>query len=216
MARKAAKEKEGIGARVEMLRNERGWTQEELADKIFVKREALKNKELGLRPFALDEACRLSALFNVTLDYLVNGTSTENVYIHKRTGLTDKGIEGLETYNMLSDENRMEVISNVLSHMEVLDALYEYMTFHPNRKGYYRKTVGDESGQFVTSIMSPELYESLLETNLMRVIRLVKQGKQPSWFYSSLEDYMSSEGDEQLKLAESSEFKGAKKNAKEK
>ncbi len=216
MARKAAKEKEGIGARVEMLRNERGWTQEELADKIFVKREALKNKELGLRPFALDEACRLSVLFNVTLDYLVNGTSTENVDIHKRTGLTDNGIEGLETYNMLDGENRMEVISNVLSYTEVLDALYEYMTFHPNRKGYYQKTVGDESGQFVTSIMSPELYEGLLETNLMRVIRLVKQGKRPSWFYASLEDYMSSHGDERLRLAETSDFKGAKKNAKKK
>ena len=34
MARKAAKEKEGIGARVERLRMERGWTQEELAEKL--------------------------------------------------------------------------------------------------------------------------------------------------------------------------------------
>ena len=59
MARKAAKEKEGIGARVEKLRNQNGWTQEELADKLFVKREALKNKELGLRPFTLEETCRL-------------------------------------------------------------------------------------------------------------------------------------------------------------
>ena len=190
MARKAAKEKEGIGARVEKLRNEKGWTQEELADKLFMRREALKNKELGLRPFSLDEACRMCDLFQVTLDFLVNGTTTENVDIHRRIGLTDKGIEGLETYNMLSDKNRMEVISNVFSYIEVLDAIYEYMTYHPSRQGYYRKTLGDENGRFVTSIMSPELYEDQLETILMRVLRLVKQGKRPSWLYNS-EEFLS-------------------------
>ena len=36
MARKAAKEKEGIGARVEALRNKKGWTQEELACRVSV------------------------------------------------------------------------------------------------------------------------------------------------------------------------------------
>lgn len=216
MARKAAKEKEGIGARVEMLRKERGWTQQELADMIFLKREALKNKELGLRPFSLDEVCTLSGLFNVTLDYLVNGTSTENVDFHKKTGLTDKGIEALETYNLLDDGNRMEVISNILAYPEVLDALYEYVSFRPGKKGYFRKTVGDDSGDYVTCMMSPELYEDQLQAVMTRVIRLAKYGIQPSWFYSSLENYFSSEGDEQLKLAETSEFKGVKKNAKKK
>ena len=81
MGRKAAKEKEGIGARVEALRNKKGWTQEELARKLFMKREALKNKELGIRPFSLEEACALCEIFQITLDELVNGVRTENVSI---------------------------------------------------------------------------------------------------------------------------------------
>ena len=215
MARKAAKEKEGIGARVEKLRNQNGWTQEELADKLFVKREALKNKELGLRPFTLEETCRLSKLFNVTVDYLANGTSTENVSIHERLGLTNEGIEALETYKMLDDGNRMKVISHILSYMEVLDALYEYMTFQPKRKGYYRKTIANEKVPFITTLISPELYEDQLEAILMRVIRLAKQGKRPSWFYTSFEDCVTSEGDEELMLAEEpSEFNPAKKSGK--
>ena len=217
MARKAAKEKEGIGARVEKLRMEKGWTQDLLAERLYIRREALKNKELGIRPFTLDEATKLSIIFNVTLDYLVTGTRTENVDIHKTTGLTDKGIDALATYNLLYDDgNRMEVISEVLAHREVLDALYEYMTFHPTYKGYYRKQVTEHTHPVVTCIMSPELYEDQLHAILMRVIRLAKEGKRPSWFYSSLEEFLSSEGDEQLKLAEPSEFKGAEKNAKKK
>ena len=216
MARKAAKEKEGIGARVENLRNEKGWTQEELADKLFMRREALKNKELGLRPFSLDEVNRMCDLFQVTLDFLVNGTSTENVDIHRRTGLSDEAIEALDIYNMLDDGSRMKVISEVLSYPEVLDALYEYMTFRPKHKGYFRKKITDINEPFVTSMVSPELYQDMLEAILMRVIRLAKEGKRPSWFYCSLEDYLSSEGDEKLMLAEPSEFKGAKKNAKKK
>ena len=215
MARKAEKEKKGIGARVEMLRNQNGWTQEELAGKLFVKREALKNKELGIRPFTLEETCRLSKLFNVTVDYLANGTSTENVSIHERLGLTDEGIEALESYNMLDDGNRMKVISHILSYMEVLDALYEYMTFLPKQKGYYRKTITNEKIPFITTLISPELYEDQLEAILMRVIRLAKQGKRPSWFYTSFEDCVTSEGDEELKLAEeTSAFEPAKKRSK--
>lgn len=217
MARTTDKPKEGMGARVEKERIKKGWSQEQLAERLKTSRSSIKSKELGERPFSLDEASRLSIIFNVTLDYLVNGVSTENVDIHSKTGLTDKGIEALETYNMLYDDgNRMEVISEVLAHPEVLDALYEYMTFHPAYKGYYRKQVTEHTNPFVTCIMSPELYEDQLQTILMRVIRLAKEGKRPSWFYSSLEEFLSSEGDEQLKLAESSEFKGAKKNAKKK
>ena len=136
MARKAAKEKEGIGARVERLRMERGWTQEELADKIFVRREALKNKELGLRPFSLDEACKLSTLFNVTIDYLVNGISTENVSIHEKTGLDDNAVSELETFKMLWDD-KMPGVNKALSYIEVLDALANLMLFEPKRKGYF-------------------------------------------------------------------------------
>ncbi len=216
MARHAAKEKKGIGARVERLRNERGWTQDVLADKMFLRREALKNKELGLRSFTLEEACKLAKLFNVTLDYLVNGVSTKNVDIHERLGLTDEGIEALEFYNMLDDGKRMEVISHLLSYNELLDSLYEYLTFHPDREGYFQKRAGDGQGPLIHSMLSPELFEDLLETVLMRVIREAKQGKRSSWYYSSLEQYLTSEENEKMKLAETTEFKGAKKNAKKK
>ena len=216
MARHAAKEKEGIGARVEKLRKERGWTQDVLADKMFLKREALKNKELGLRDFTLEEACKLAKLFNVTLDYLVNGVSTKNVDIHERLGLTDEGIEALETYNMLDDGKRMEVLSHLFSYNEVLDSLYEYMTFHPDREGYFRTRADDSKSPLIHTMVSPELYEDQLQTILMRVIRLAKYGKHPSWFYSTLEVYLASEENEKMIIAKPSKTKDAKKSTRKK
>ncbi len=215
MARKAAKEKEGIGARVERLRMEKGWTQEELADRMFVRREALKNKELGLRPFTLDEAIKLSTIFNVTIDYLVTGISTENVSIHEKTGLDDNAISELDAFNMISDD-KMPGINKALSYIEVLDSLANLMLFEPKRKGYFLKKATDENQSLITCIMSPEIYQGVLEQNLLRVLRLAKEGKRPSWYYTSVQDYVMSDGDEELRLAEPSEFKGAKKNAKKK
>ena len=215
MARTADKPKEGMGARVERERIKRGWSQEDLAEKLNTTRSSIKNKELGERPFSLEEAVLLSRLFDVTLDYLVNGISTENVNIHSKTGLDDNAIAELEAFKMINDD-KMPGINKAFSYMEVLDALANLMMFEPNRKGYFLENRTDKSQSIMTCIMSPEMYQGLLEQNLLRVLRLSKEGKRPSWYYKSLTDYAMTDGDEELRLAEPSEFKGAKKDAEEK
>ena len=212
MARKAAKEKEGIGARVEALRNRNGWTQEELAQKVYMKREALKNKELGLRPFALEEAVGLAEIFHVTLDYLVNGVETRNVSIHEDLGLEDEAIGAMREF-YLREPNAVKGLSKALGSYWVLKVISLYMDHAVEMKGYYLSEIIQKKGSFEECTVSQEFMERVLEQHIINAIREAKTGENSISYYSAVEDFEPF-AEENRKLAESSEFKGARKNAK--
>ena len=202
MARKAAKEKEGMGARVERLRKERGWTQDELAPKVFMKRESLKNKELGLRPFALDEACELSKIFHVTLDYLVNGVNTKNVSVHEDMGLSDEAIGTIQEF-YTREYNSMQSVNKAFASYSFLKAIALYMDHTVEKKGLYVSEIVRQKGSFEECMMSQEFTERVLEQNVMNILREAKTGDRTSSYYSALEDF---EPYQEQKLAESSDF----------
>ncbi len=54
------------------LRKERGWSQEEMAEKLSVTRQAVSRWEMGTAQPDLNNLVQLSRLFSVTTDYLVN------------------------------------------------------------------------------------------------------------------------------------------------
>lgn len=54
------------------LRKERGWSQEEMAEKLNVTRQAISRWEMGTAQPDLNNLLQLSRLFSVTTDYLVN------------------------------------------------------------------------------------------------------------------------------------------------
>ena len=191
MARKAAKEKEGMGARVERLRKEKGWTQDELAQKVFMKRESLKNKELGLRPFALEEACELSKVFHVTLDYLVNGVETKNVSIHEALGLDDEAICTMHSFYE-REYDKTEGLNRALHSPDVLAALSRYMTYTPDEKGYYLSESGSgKHDRFIECRMSPELFADVLKQNLLHMLDNAKTGDYDSRkYFEAYEDFM--------------------------
>ena len=188
MARHAAKEKEGIGARVEELRSKKGWTQDVLADKMYLRREALKNKELGLRPFTLEETRSLAKLFNVTLDYLVNGVETRNVAIHDELGLDDNAIEMLRGFNQ-REGNAVSSLSKALRSYWVLKAVALYMDHTVEKKGCYLSEDIQKKGSFETCTMSQESMEKVLELHIMDAIREAKTGENYISYYSAVEDF---------------------------
>src|SRR5437867_2598241 len=57
------------------LRQQRGWTQKELADQIGVVREMVANYERGIHHPPLQTLQKLARILGVSVDYLINGVS---------------------------------------------------------------------------------------------------------------------------------------------
>ena len=193
MAQYSKKEKEGIGGRVEAMRQERGWSAEKLAELLDTTRSSVNMKERGERPFTLDEACNLCDIFDLTLDELVSGVKTKNVQARKELGLSDKAIDTLESFRMLyakKGEDDIPSLNKVLSSFEALEALYSYMEFVPSLAGYYLEKSSEADEPIITPGMSPEVYEVVLEQNLLRVLRLVKAGKTLPGYFATKEDFL--------------------------
>lgn len=189
MAHYSKKEKEGIGGRVEAMRQERGWSAEKLAELLDTTRSSINMKERGERPFSLDEACNICGLFDLTLDELVSGVKTENVKIQKKLGLNDNAIEMLETFWALYGDEGISAVNKVLASIETLAALSDYLNYHPTKEGYLLTTGQENEVGVVTCSMSQEVYEVILEQNLLRTLRTVKNKKGASKYYFMLEDY---------------------------
>lgn len=61
------------GKRIAKLRIQHGYTQERLADVLNIDRSFLSKVEAGKKGFSIDLLVQLSALFDVSLDYLIVG-----------------------------------------------------------------------------------------------------------------------------------------------
>lgn len=59
-----------IAERIKRLRQEHGWTQAELGDKINVHQKQVSSYERGVNVPSTDILIKLAEIFNVTLDYL--------------------------------------------------------------------------------------------------------------------------------------------------
>ena len=189
MAQYSKKEKEGIGGRVEAMRQARGWSAEKLAELLDTTRSSINMKERGERPFSLDEACNICGLFDLTLDELVSGVKTENVKIQKKLGLNDNAIEMLETFWALYGDEGISAVNKVLASIETLAALSDYLNYHPTKEGYLLTTGQENEVGVVTCSMSQEVYEVILEQNLLRTLRTVKDKKGARKYYFMPEDY---------------------------
>lgn len=61
-----------ISDKIERLRKRHGWSQEELANKIGVSRQAVFKWESGTNKPDLDKITKIVNLFHVTYDFLLN------------------------------------------------------------------------------------------------------------------------------------------------
>lgn len=69
--------KTGMGKRIRQRRNALGLTQEELAEQLGVSVKHLSETERGLSGLSVENLCKLSDLFGMTLDELIRGAAEE-------------------------------------------------------------------------------------------------------------------------------------------
>ncbi len=62
-----------IGQFIKELRESRGWSQEELSNKMFVDRTKINKLENGTRNIQLSDVTKLSKIFNISLEEILNG-----------------------------------------------------------------------------------------------------------------------------------------------
>ena len=68
-----------IGIRVKELRENKGMTQEELAERLSFSRSAWKAREDGTVDFKTGLIIELSQIFNVSTDFILTGQDSQNV-----------------------------------------------------------------------------------------------------------------------------------------
>ncbi|WP_276353963.1 helix-turn-helix domain-containing protein [Cohnella caldifontis] len=90
-----------IGNRIAFLRDQRGWTQEQLAASLGISRAALSHYEKNRREPDSVTLTKVADLFKVTLDYLVGRTENPHMNMDADVG---SFIDHLE----LSDEEILE------------------------------------------------------------------------------------------------------------
>lgn len=66
-----------LAEKIVFLRKRKGWSQEELADKLDISRQSVSKWELGASIPDLDKIIKLSDLFDVTTDYLLRDDAQE-------------------------------------------------------------------------------------------------------------------------------------------
>lgn len=68
-----------ISERIQQLRKQKGYSQEDLADKLGVSRQAVSKWESRQSTPELDKIIALSQLFNISTDYILKGENTTAV-----------------------------------------------------------------------------------------------------------------------------------------
>ncbi|MFD0621018.1 helix-turn-helix domain-containing protein [Paenibacillus sp. GCM10027629] len=100
------------GNRISELREQKGWTQEELATMIGISRAALSHYEKNRRKPDFETLTQLADLFQVSIDYLIGRTNTsqhvldpEIEHFTEQLELSDS--ELLERFNLTVDGQQL-------------------------------------------------------------------------------------------------------------
>lgn len=95
--------------KLRMLRQEKGWTQAELADKVSVHQKQISSYERGVTSPSTEVLIKLAEVLDVTLDYLAftaKGGAQGKLNLHDRELLRRfEAVDGLpDTYRSLAKE----------------------------------------------------------------------------------------------------------------
>ena len=166
-----------IAQRIKQIRNDRGWTQETLAQRAGMKRSALNMKEQCARKFTADEIFRLSDIFGLTAEELVRGIRPEQLDIHKELGLSSEAIRCLQDFRTENPEN-METLNTLLSSPHILHLIASYMRL-PEDYGPFRppeKVTQKEDG-LLEMKLTPASLKCVLESAIIQALRELYEGE---------------------------------------
>lgn len=176
MARQKKQPKIGIGKRLEELRQDKGLSQEELADALHMSRSALNMRERGERGLSCEDADQVAAFFGISTDELIRGIKPQNTEIHAATGLSDEAIEVLRSIK--SDDptgQAMEAINRAISSRVFLNVLSALLSVQSDERGYYDATLSPQDGIYRVEL-SPDSYAAVLEFRLLHTLEAIRTG----------------------------------------
>ena len=135
-----------IGNYIKQLRNINKMTQEELANKLYVSRQAVSNWETGKDVPTVDNVKDICIIFNVSIADIyagekVNDIKTLNDIIH-----------GLVTIEMKKSKKIMIISSIIIFVLIIMFLVYYFVTYYNNITAYLIK--GDTSEYDINGIMN--------------------------------------------------------------
>lgn len=160
-------------------RQKRGWSQEQLAEKIGMTRSCLNMKENGRRSFRLEEVSRIADVFDITLEELARGVKPSHMVTYRDLGLPDGCYEMLKAFHAEHPEGS-KGLSKALSSPAVLDLLAQYMDFPMAEEdsGENRFVgitgISEDDGQ-IRCVMNPGFYGGFLQAALLQALREAKE-----------------------------------------
>ncbi len=95
-----------IGKNIKKIREERGFTQQNIADLIAMHRSNYSRVEAGERDLSIDAICKIAKHFHMTIDQLVNfeGDMPQEVVIEDKTA-----VEQMQLIQQLDEDDKNTV-----------------------------------------------------------------------------------------------------------
>lgn len=159
-----------IGQKIAQLRIQHNMNQEALADALYVTRQAVSKWEMGKSIPSIELLISLTQLFNISIDYLLDHSDiSEDDYqsmlmIYPRSSVIHKFVNSVnpekeidKIFYLLSQNERKQVIDQVLSYQINMDiiALWPYASI--NERKYILKSMISKEDQDMMRDIYPML-----------------------------------------------------------
>lgn len=150
---------EKIGKFIKNLRTKKGWTQEELAEKLYVRRQSISKWEIGKTSPDSEKFRLLSEIFDVSIDELILGE-----YISKKDSTAkseELKIKIIDDANMVKSKNKLlkKIIIVLFIILIICFTLYYFVMTYNRFKMYY--ITGSSDGVSITDGLLFETNEKI-------------------------------------------------------
>lgn len=135
-----------VGMRIAEYRREAGLSQEELADKLFVTRQALSKWERGMSIPSIDTLCEISKLFSVSFEEIL--------------GLFDNGQLDVDENDIFRGHDRSFVISKIVSGEVRVELSNVFYQLSPAERMYVLKYIKEGKLDVDRAALYPKLTPS--------------------------------------------------------
>lgn len=115
-----ASDSQSIGDRIAKLRKEKGLTQQELADLLYVKRENIAYWENGQRDIKSGQIVQIADALNTSCDYILRGIDTEQLDLAKNFGFDENTVKALKIMYVDADNSDVHTLNYLLSELPAL------------------------------------------------------------------------------------------------
>lgn len=161
---------EKIGTFIKTLRNEKRWSQEQLAEKMYVSRQAISNWEMGKNLPDISKLNVLADLFNLEIAEIYSGEKLENQ--NQKNVIVGQLIK-----NEQQKRKKVILISLILIVLLIILFLFNYfISFYKQTKIYTLNGIenGIEVNGFIFKMSSTVFFELNVDKNIDKLVLLYK------------------------------------------